>query len=160
MQIEVGMVLESKVSRITNFGAFVDLPDGKTGMIHISEVSSDFVRDVNDYLKVGQAVKAKVINISEKNEIRMSIKQLMPNKAGSRESQHQWQNRGQGRNFGRANSNRSDRRGRASLQGNKKDNAADFEEMLQSFKHKSEEKISDLKRATESKRGGFSRRGT
>ncbi len=161
MQIEVGMVLEGKVAGITNFGAFVDFPDGKTGMIHISEVSSDFVRDINDYLKVGQAVRAKVISISEKNEIRLSIKQLMPAKTGSRDRQHQGQSRGQGRNFGRASTNnRPERRGRSSLQETKKGVAVDFEEMLQSFKHKSEEKISDLKRATESKRGGFSRRGT
>ncbi len=161
MQIEVGMVLEGKVAGITNFGAFVDFPDGKTGMVHISEVSSDFVRDINDYLKVGQAVKAKVISISEKNEIRLSIKQLMPAKTGPKDAQPSGQSRGQGHNFVRSNTNnRPERRGRSSLQESKNGGAVDFEEMLQSFKHKSEEKISDLKRATESKRGSFSRRGT
>lgn len=155
------MVLEGKVAGITNFGAFVDFQDGKTGMIHISEVSSDFVRDINDYLKVGQVVAAKVISISEKNEIRLSIKQLMPAKTGQRDAQHSGQSRGPGRNFSRANTNnRPEKRGKSSLQGTQNGGTLDFEEMLQSFKHKSEEKISDLKRATESKRGSFSRRGT
>ena len=66
MQLEVGTIVEGKVSGITNFGAFVDLPNGKTGMVHISEVSTDFVKDIKDYLKIGQVIKAKIINFGKK----------------------------------------------------------------------------------------------
>lgn len=153
MQLKVGTLVEGKVDGITNFGAFVDLSNGQKGMIHISEVSTDFVRDIKDYLKVGQEVKAVVIKISEKNEIALSIKKLMQEKQSTQRT-----DRNKSRTFGREN-NRSSRPGNADWQGTKKNSAVSFEEMLSSFKHRSEEKISDLKRATESKRGGFSRRG-
>ena len=152
MQLEVGTIVEGKVSGITSFGAFVDLPNGKTGMIHISEVSTDFVRDIKDYLKIGQVVKTKVINISEKNEIALSIKMLMPPKPIKRVS------RPQNQSVGKAN--KPARPGNYEWQSSKKNPISSFEEMLSSFKHKSEEKISDLKRATESKRGSFSKRGS
>ena len=61
MAIEVGMILEGKVSGITKFGAFVDLPDSKTGMVHISEVAPTFINEISDYVKVGQEVKVKVL---------------------------------------------------------------------------------------------------
>ncbi len=152
MQLEVGTMVEGKVSGITNFGAFVDLPNGKTGMVHISEVSTDFVRDIKDYLKIGQVVKAKVINISEKNEIALSIKKLMPPKPAKRANQSQNHNVGK--------LNKPARPGNFEWQSPKKNPVSSFEEMLSSFKHRSEEKISDLKRATESKRGSFSRKGS
>ena len=151
MQLEVGTIVEGKVSGITNFGAFVDLPNGKTGMVHISEVSTDFVRDIKDYLKIGQVVKAKVINISEKNEIALSIKKLMPLKPPVKRA-----NKSQSID----KANKPARPGNFEWQSPKKNPVDSFEEMLSSFKHKSEEKISDLKRATESKRGSFSRRGS
>lgn len=151
MQPEVGTIVEGKVSGITSFGAFVDLPNGKTGMVHISEVSTDFVRDIKDYLKIGQVVKAKVINISEKNEIALSIKKLMPPKQPVKRANH-------GQNNDKVN--KPVRPGNFEWQSPKKNPVSSFEEMLSSFKHKSEEKISDLKRATESKRGSFSRRGS
>lgn len=143
MQLEVGTIVEGKITGITSFGAFVELPDSKTGMIHISEVSANFVKDIRDYLKEGQIVKTKIINISEKGEIALSIKKALPPKPRQAISQ-----------------NRPNRPGNFEWQSPKKNSAASFEEMMSSFKHASEEKISDLKRATESKRGGFSRRGT
>lgn len=152
MQLEVGTIVEGKVAGITSFGAFVDLPNGKTGMVHISEVSTDFVKDVKDYLKIGQVVKAMVIKISEKNEIALSIKKLMPQKRAQRTPKDQKQN------FIRTN--KPARPGNFEWQSSKKSVGTSFEEMLSSFKHRSEEKISDLKRATESKRGSFSRRGS
>ena len=60
MSIEVGGVMEGKVTGITKFGAFVDLADGKVGLVHISEVADVYVNDINDFLKVGQTVKVKV----------------------------------------------------------------------------------------------------
>ena len=152
MQLEVGAIVEGKVSGITNFGAFVDFPDGQTGMIHISEVSPDFVKDIKDYLKMGQIVKAKVINVSEKNEISLSIKKM--------ETIKPIQKSGSSQNLNKENRPAADRPENFDWQNSKKDSSTSFEEMLSSFKHRSEEKISDLKRATESKRGSFSRRGS
>ena len=65
MQLAIGDVLEGKVTGITKFGAFVELPEGKTGMVHISEVSADYVEDISQYLKQDQIVKVKVINITD-----------------------------------------------------------------------------------------------
>lgn len=59
MQIEVGAILEGKVTSITKFGAFVELPENKTGMVHISEVSTGFVKEITDYLQENQIVKVK-----------------------------------------------------------------------------------------------------
>ena len=56
MSIEVGEKVNGKVSGITNFGAFVDLGDKKTGLVHISEVSNNFVKDIHDVLTVGDKV--------------------------------------------------------------------------------------------------------
>ena len=69
MAIEVGNILEGKVTGITNFGAFVDLPDGKSGMVHISEVAPTYVNKITDFLQEGQTVKVKVISIGENNKI-------------------------------------------------------------------------------------------
>lgn len=74
MQLAIGDVLEGKVTGITKFGAFVELPEGKTGMVHISEVSADYVEDISQYLKQDQIVKVKVINITEEGKISLSIK--------------------------------------------------------------------------------------
>ena len=61
MQIEVGAILEGKVTSITKFGAFVELPENKTGMVHISEVSTGFVKEITDYLQENHIVKVMVI---------------------------------------------------------------------------------------------------
>ena len=74
MQLAIGDVLEGKVTGITKFGAFVELPEGKTGMVHISEVSTAYVEDISQYLKQDQIVKVKVINITEEGKISLSIK--------------------------------------------------------------------------------------
>ena len=63
MQLEVGAILEGKVTGITNFGAFVDLGDGKTGMVHISEVAPTFVREIREYVTENQTVKVKILSI-------------------------------------------------------------------------------------------------
>ena len=60
MQLEVGSIVEGKVTGITKFGAFVELPDGKVGLVHISEVSTSFVKEIKDHLTEGQSVKVKV----------------------------------------------------------------------------------------------------
>lgn len=80
-EIEVGAILEGKVTGITKFGAFVSLPGGRSGLVHISEIAYSYVSDVNDHLSEGQDVKVKVINIDENNRINLSIKQAQPRPA-------------------------------------------------------------------------------
>ena len=73
MQLEVGEVLEGKVSGITKFGAFVLLPDGQSGLVHISEIANGYVTDVREHVNEGQSVKVKVIGIND-GKINLSIK--------------------------------------------------------------------------------------
>ena len=79
MQLEVGSIVQGKVSGIAKFGAFVDLPDGKVGMVHISEVASVYVNDINEHLKEGQEVKVKVLSIGDDGKISLSIKKAQDN---------------------------------------------------------------------------------
>ena len=72
--VEVGNIVEGKVVGITKFGAFVELEDGKKGLVHISEISNHFVKDVNEYLKVNDQVRVKVIGIAPDGKIDLSIK--------------------------------------------------------------------------------------
>ena len=73
MQLVVGEIFEGKVTGITKFGAFVAMPDGRNGLVHISEIANTFVNDINDYVKEGQMVKVKVIGING-DKINLSIK--------------------------------------------------------------------------------------
>lgn len=75
MQLNVGDVLEGKVTSITKFGAFIALPDGRNGLVHISEIANAFVNDIHEHLSEGQSVKVKVIGINEAGKINLSIKQ-------------------------------------------------------------------------------------
>ena len=77
MELTVGAIVEGKVKSITNFGAFISLPEGKTGLVHISEVSNTYVSDVRQHLTEGQDVKVLVIG-TENGKINLSIKRLEP----------------------------------------------------------------------------------
>ena len=138
------MILEGKVTGVTNFGAFVELPGGRTGMVHISEVAPTFVKEIRDYVSENQTVKVKILSIGQDGKISLSMKRALPappRSSGSgprqqrpgRPGNYEWQSR---RNEG-----------------------GTFEEMMSRFKQTSDEKMSDLKRTMESKRGGFSRHG-
>lgn len=136
MQLEVGTVLEGKVTGITKFGAFVELPDGKTGMVHISEVAPTFVKEIKDYVQENQTVKVKVLSIMEDGKISLSMKRV-DSPAGakpqnSRRDSYEW--------TPRRNDNMS------------------FEDMMNKFKQSSEEKMSDLKKYIDPKRGNVSKR--
>lgn len=136
MQLTVGSVVEGKITGITNFGAFVELDGKKTGMVHISEVSSTYVKDIKEHLKENQTVKVKVLSIGEDGKISLSIKRAeeQPQRAPRPSYNNDYQ---------------------------KKNNAPmSFEDMMNKFKQTSDEKMSDLKRSVDSKRGGFSRRGS
>lgn len=77
MQLEVGAILEGTVTGITKFGAFVSLPEGKSGLVHISEIANTFVNDVNEYVQIGQAVKVRVLAVSPDGKINLSMKRAV-----------------------------------------------------------------------------------
>ncbi len=90
MQPTVGEIFEGKVTGITKFGAFVSLPDGNNGLVHISEIANTYVNDVHDHVSEGQTVKVKVIGISEAGKINLSIKKAEappPRSEGERPAQ-------------------------------------------------------------------------
>lgn len=85
MEFGVGSILDGKVTGITKFGAFVSLPGGKSGLVHISEIAYTYVNDVHDHLQEGQQVKVKVIGVDENNRINLSIKKALdppPSRSG------------------------------------------------------------------------------
>ena len=147
MSIEVGGVLEGTVTGITKFGAFVDLADGKVGLVHISEVADVYVNDVKDFLKMGQKVKVKVLSVDDHGKIGLSIKRLQPKKpevsAGVAPSSSQYSaRRTSGNDF------------RAKLAGRPQTGPVSFEDKLSRFLKDSDERLTDLRRKTDSKRGG------
>ncbi len=148
MSIEVGGVVEGTVTGITKFGAFVDLTDGKVGLVHISEVADVYVNDVKDFLKVGQKVKVKILNVDDHGKIGLSIKRLQPKKpeasAGAPAQPFQ---RPQRRPVG------NDFRGGKSA-GRFPSGPVTFEDKLSKFLKDSDERLTDLRRKTDSKRGG------
>ncbi|MGB9812653.1 MAG: S1 RNA-binding domain-containing protein [Thermovenabulum sp.] len=84
MALEVGQIVEGKVTGITKFGAFVELSEGVTGLVHISEVADSYVKDVREYLNYNDVVKVKVIAISEDGKISLSIRKLKENSRNNR----------------------------------------------------------------------------
>lgn len=76
MPVQVGDIVEGKVTGITNFGAFIELPEGQTGLVHISEIAEVYVKDVRDFLKQNDPVKVKVISVEPRGKIGLSIKQV------------------------------------------------------------------------------------
>ena len=143
MEFGVGSVLEGKVTGITKFGAFVSLPEGKSGLVHISEIAYSYVNDVKDHLKEGQEVKVKVIGIDENGRINLSIKKAMdppPRPAG------------QGRPMGRPGGhNGGGFRGKPAPA-----EPARFEDRLKQFMAASDSKLSELRQSERrsSRRGG------
>ena len=140
MQLTVGSVVEGKITGITNFGAFVELEDKKIGMVHISEVSSTYVKDIKEHLKENQVVKVKVLSIGEDGKISLSIKRA---EAPAKEQPQKAPRQSYNNDF------------------QKKSNAPmSFEDMMARFKSVSDEKMSDLKKSNVAKRGASTpRRG-
>ncbi|SFQ40525.1 S1 RNA-binding domain-containing protein [Caldicoprobacter faecalis] len=116
MPVEVGQIIEGRVSGITKFGAFIVLPDGQTGMVHISEIADTYVKDIHQYLKQDDRVMVKVLSIDERGRINLSIRRA-------------------------------------------REKEMTFEERLAKFMKESEEKLQDIKRNREAKRGGGHWRG-
>ncbi|OLO27418.1 RNA-binding protein S1 [Alkalihalophilus pseudofirmus] len=149
MSIEVGSKLQGKVTGITHFGAFVELPGGTTGLVHISEVADNYVKDIKEVLKVGDEVLVKVVNVEQDGKIGLSIrkaqerpKEEMANRA-PRPSRPPRPARSGG-NYSKGG-NSSARNQRPTMS---------FEDKMNRFLKDSEERLSTLKRQTESKRGG------
>ena len=90
MSIEVGAKLSGKVSGITDFGAFVDLGDKKTGLVHISEVADSFVKDIREHLNEQDKVKVKVISIDDNGKISLSIKQANVVRKSAKPAEIEW----------------------------------------------------------------------
>ena len=78
MELAVGTIVSGKVTTITKFGAFVSLPEGKSGLVHISEVAAAFVSDVHEFLTEGQEVQVKILSVSPEGKINLSVKQTQP----------------------------------------------------------------------------------
>lgn len=140
MQIKVGEIVEGRVTGITNFGVFVDLGEGKSGLVHISEIAQTYVSDVKEFVKENDVVKMKVLNISDDGKISLSIKRatepqtqsrVKPKFSGPRQPRPQKQD-----NFVSP----------AAVWTPKRSESASFEDMMAKFKQTSDEKFSDLKR--------------
>lgn len=144
--ISVGSIIEGKVVKVMPFGAFVDLGDKQSGLVHISEVSQDYIKDIADHIKEGDKVKVKVIKIDEKGRISLSIKNAEKTKERPKET--------------RKSKEKKPVRPAEIDWGAKSDENLSFEDKLSKFKQDSDEKIQTLKRNADSKRsGGYSRKG-
>ena len=155
MAVEVGTIVEGKITGVKKFGAFVALPGGQTGMVHISEVSNEYIQELSDVLSEGQTVKVKVMSISPEGKIALSIKRTQP----APERGHRPQGGGNG--GPRPNQPRQKREEKPRVWQPKPQapqGEMSFEDMMARYKSRSEEKIADLKRVTENHRGGYSRR--
>ncbi|MBE6738162.1 MAG: S1 RNA-binding domain-containing protein [Ruminococcaceae bacterium] len=163
MKPEIGQIYEGKITSITNFGAFVSLPDGPDGMVHISEVSDRFVKNIQDVCHVGDVVKVKVISVAENGKIALSIKKAMDKPEVSK-----------AKDKDNDSKPAQPRKPMRKPQENKKPSPPpvfypdgvweeqvssnqDFEDMMSKFKKSSQDRMSDLKRGSEGR--GYSRRG-
>ena len=155
MEFTVGEIVEGKVKSITNFGAFVSLTEGKTGMVHISEIAHAYVSDINEYLTVGQDVKVKIIAM-EQGKINLSIKKTMdpPPRTGRSDNRGPRNDRGDrsdrndrvGDRGPRGGSRGGyDQRPRSASRSNGPKEPQSFDDMLKQFMADSDSKISSIK---------------
>ena len=136
MDIVVGNIYEGKVTGITKFGAFVQLAPGKSGMVHISEITNTFVSDISQHLSEGQIVKVKVIGIDQANRINLSIKKAVEQQQPAKPAAAPQRPR----------------------QTAPKEEEDPFESKLKAFMQSSESRISDLKNQNDRRSGGKRRR--
>ncbi|MBQ9853230.1 MAG: S1 RNA-binding domain-containing protein [Ruminiclostridium sp.] len=162
MEISVGAILEGNIKSITKFGAFVSLPGGRSGLVHISEIAHSYVADVKDFLTEGQEVKVKVVSIDEAGRINLSIKKATPPPPRPQNPQRDRQGGGSRSDF-RGKSDRpfnKDREGAPRSNNGPRPNSqprtapaapsqaagpADFEARLKQFMQMSDSKLSDLR---------------
>lgn len=165
MSLEVGNKVEGKITGLAKFGAFIDLGNNKTGLVHISEVSDKFVEDINDELNVGQVVTVEVLTIGDDGKIALSMrdreKEALEKKSAPRPSRPQSSS-----NTSSSSRPQSARPQSGRPQGGRPQNARpqgnnfnrrgsnDFDSLMDDFLKDSETRLSTLRKSTESKRGG------
>ena len=148
MAVEVGSVVEGKVVSVMPFGAFIELEGGVNGLVHISEISTEYVQAVADHLKVGDEVKAKVVKIDENGKISLSIKKRMLDEQKQNRKSRPQAPKAQGGSVRPADVD--------SLKNTQTDMS--FEDLLSKFKSDSDEKMQTLRRNSDSKlRTGYKR---
>ena len=157
MSIEVGNILPGKVTGITNFGAFVDLGNRKTGLVHISEVSNSYIKDIKDVLTVGDEVQVKVMEISGDGKVSLSIRRASADSSEENvEEKPKFQKTAprnqEGQRFKKPYAAKSAPSFEKKSPSQAKVN--DFDAMMSSFLKDSEDRLTSLKRNTEGKRGG------
>ncbi len=170
MEFGVGSILEGKVTGITKFGAFVALPEGRSGLVHISEIAYSYVNEVSEHLQEGQQVKVKVIGIDDNNRINLSIKKVTEPPArqaggpqgGNRPPRQQggFAPRQQGGYAPRQNGAPRQQGGFAPRPAAPKE-PQDFEDRLKQFMQSSDSKLSELRYIEKkggNRRGGGGRR--
>lgn len=156
MELGVGAIVDGKVTGITKFGAFVALPEGKSGLVHISEIAYSYVNEVSDHLHEGQEVKVKIIGIDQANRINLSIKQVEP--PPQRPPRQGGQRQGGG--GGRPPRQNSAPRPMGFVHQPPKE-PTDFEDRLKQFMQSSDSKLSELRYIEKkggNRRGGGGRR--
>ncbi len=132
MPVSVGDILEGKITDVMQYGVFVKLGEGKSGLVHISEVSNEYVEDINQVVKKGDTVKVKVLSIDDSGKISLSMKKALP---------------------------REEKKPRNSVREKKvEEGPLTLDDMLSKFLKDSDERQLDLKRSMESKRGYSKRR--
>ncbi|NMA03592.1 MAG: S1 RNA-binding domain-containing protein [Clostridiales bacterium] len=131
MPVQVGAIVEGTVSGITNFGAFIDLEKGKTGLVHISEVADEYVKNIHDYLKNRQKVKVKVLSVESNGKISLSIRQAaLPKKKSTKPAEVEW------------------------IDPAEKQSDMSFEDQINQFLKDSEEKMAEIKLRNKDNRRG------
>ena len=157
MSIEVGNILPGKITGITNFGAFVDLGNRKTGLVHISEVSNSYIKDIQDVLTVGDEVQVKVMEIAGDGKVSLSIRRASADSSEETvEEKPKFQKSAprnqEGQGFKKPYAAKSAPSFEKKSPSQAKVN--DFDAMMSSFLKDSEDRLTSLKRNTEGKRGG------
>ena len=157
MSIEVGNILPGKVTGITNFGAFVDLGNRKTGLVHISEVSNSYIKDIKDVLTVGDEVQVKVMEISGDGKVSLSIRRTSADFSEETvEEKPKFQKSAPRNQEGQGSKKPYSAKSAPSFEKKSPSQAKvnDFDAMMSSFLKDSEDRLTSLKRNTEGKRGG------
>jgi len=136
-----GEVLEGRVQGITKFGAFIELPGGSVGLVHISEIADTYVKDVKDFIKEGDIVKVKVLNVAGK-KIGLSIKQALPPKPVESRPMHAHHSRrdSDGYSGGRYQGGPGAKGGPANLDDKIAKFLKESDERMQPLKHRMEQK--------------------
>jgi len=157
MSIEVGTILPGKVTGITNFGAFVDLGNRKTGLVHISEVSNSYIKDIKDVLTVGDEVQVKVMEIAGDGKVSLSIRRASADFSEETvEEKPKFQKSAPRNQEGQGSKKPYSAKSAPSFEKKSPSQAKvnDFDAMMSSFLKDSEDRLTSLKRNTEGKRGG------